>query len=334
VIVRRNPGRVNKIAFSKKRRDKEEMTPEGMTPLAAMENVVARRPGDYDLGFMRRWARFMGQKPKNPFWSSTIERLPWLTLYLPYGAKETTKRWKWFNRAEDALNGDFADNHFVVAYAGDHTGDYTQDYLDKCILKTGAEWAAVLRNEAVPCLKMAIETERLSKKERQGNESVLCLQPVFDKPAIDAWENCKNNMAGEPYDDYLLNITMLPNDKVSIAAPGIGRTLEWWHFQAIAIKGEGNDKGPSWGSLLEELGFSQVTLRSADCPPSHLDDVKDNVFTGGIGYTQKHLAAQGNNTVGGEAENLPSEGSGHAAAKAKRVKKLLATRARKKSRPQ
>ena len=155
-------------------------------------------------------------------------------------------------------------------------------------LQTGAEWATYL--EGVPAAleqqalvnqaKRAAEVSEVEKTDKKRAKKIasappaieklmLTLQPIFDlgfvQPASGALE------------DFL---TLLPQDLVTLPAPGQPIGMEWWHFQRSDLLGSGKARR-KWGDLLDDIGWMREPLLNT---PSSLLYLRP-----GIGYPASEL---------------------------------------------
>lgn len=123
--------------------------------------------------------------------------------------------------------------------------------------------------------KKAAEAAAAAKAKQLVTDWTVVVQPIFVKTPDAA------------------KLTFLPEDSVVLPPGSDGGHLEWWHYQHRSA-------GPTWGALLEECGYSLVTMTvplegnaGAEGTPVHL----------GLGYTQDEVASSPGAFNEGPVEN-------------------------------
>lgn len=258
------------------------------------KSVVARlKPARLEVAFVTDWAGTLaelvvvpgGAKPKpsacfKAKGSQLVVRLP-----PPELAADG-------DRVVAVLKGKLSSRRFVVASVGKETG---LDALLTAGALKGSELGAKLeaatkafqervnllrnppRDESVKDVKPGgkgkakpPKPQDLAKRDRTLFE--VTLQPLFEKGVVPSADRG--------------NVILQPGDVVQVAAPGIPRTLEWWHFQSLVARGD------PWAEQVKEIGFSEVILEGQEEPPERDGGDWDGR---GIGYTDPELAS----TAGG-----------------------------------
>ncbi len=235
------------------------------------------------------------KRGKSPSFSVTA---PQITVLLPTPGQRADA-----DRLLAKLRGDHKSHRFVLLKPGKETGladragttfpgsalaieiqkafDAFKDALDK-VKKAQEEQDAAAKQKAgkaapakpgkpaPPPPPKPTDLEKLVKRERSWFE--VTLQPFL-------------LTKGEPAAD-LANVPFLPTDDVQVPAPGIPRTLEWWHHQSKAAMGS------SWETLMSEIGFSNTLLLAPDTPPADYGRGGDERVDGrGLGYEPSEMSA-------------------------------------------
>jgi hypothetical protein len=261
---------------------------------------------DLDDDFMDKWEKLIAElpfaagspkpakrhKPSGPKSPCFTVDAPRVTLVLPTKATQPDA-----DRLLEKLKGDFGSKQFFVVSAGKSTGLAA---LAKTALQ-GSQLAAKL-DSAIKDFQKALAD---AQKGKEGTPSPAAAPPASANPA--ALERLVSRQrswfeisvqphfvkGSTPLGD-LSNVPFLPKDAVQVPAPGVPRTLEWWHFQSKFAAAK------PWMVLLEDVGFSKEVLLAAEVPSLDYGKAIDGR---GLGYTHPEMES----TRGGTTwETAPS----------------------------
>ncbi len=220
-----------------------------------------RSASDLDLARMRKWVKFLGSagRLKAPKGGLNVRAdVPRITLRLALPGFDGDLR-----AALALLEGEVADTPLALIES-------------PTVLGVGdAPKSVRLAREWVSELKVSLETLRAASSAnpstpRTNRERCWVFHPLFERDAPSA-----GTVKGIPL--------FLPAENVEFPTPGVGRCLEWWHFQSLAAN------VGTWGSMLESLGLSPVVLgASAERPP--VTDKRGAVNHFGVGYVPTDLS--------------------------------------------
>ncbi len=248
--------------------------------------TVERRPAEVDYPFMEAWAAATAE-PTKPF-----GRPPRAATELAFRLSPTEET----KQKLEQLLGKFDDKRFERVYVGE-----VLDAPSLPTIATGAEWKAAIaaevdaliaRKKADDDADAAAEQAEAAprgaddrppprrgrapkKKPRKAKPKrtydwTLVLRPIFDVS--------ETSLDGTPFE---IPLTFLFADKVELPTPGIGRALEWWHFET-----EYANNVP-WGRMLEDIGHSRAILAAPNVPPS--SDPDDDMAGYGCGFDSDDL---------------------------------------------
>lgn len=206
------------------------------------EKEIHLRLDDIALEFMASWCNSVSKGAavarSAPGFSATIELAP-----REEGKKRRAAIHAFFDRTEFASRSFFRlPTSGIQTLAGVKLPD----------VATGAEWGKLLSENG---------PERTIPSTQKGREDwCIVLQPVFQKnpPA------------------RLEDVAFLAEDFVEMPAPGVGRALEWWHYETR----EANET--NWSDMLASIGYSRDYLVAPREPPR--EDVPFGPHGRGLGF--------------------------------------------------
>jgi hypothetical protein len=249
---------------------------------------IVRTLDQIDVPFMKEWVRMLRTLGKGPLASKGVNLAA--TLTVPPDKNAALR--------ELLSGGPFSSKRFRLIQAGTlldlapsqepETGAALLERVEAAItqfyeksLEKERE-AAQAKAEEEQALPKGKKRSRLQGPQSQGMKATgkqkstaqwtLILQPIFDlamdAPAVTA--DPASPTALEP-------LAFLEKDEVEMPTPGVGRALEWWHFEAKVA-----NFGTPWGKLLEDIGYSREVLGAPDKPPEL--DAPRSLCTPGLGY--------------------------------------------------
>ncbi|WP_224362946.1 hypothetical protein [Hyalangium versicolor] len=262
------------------------------------DRELTRTLDQIDVPFMKAWVRQLHSLGRGPLAARGGNLAA--TLAVPTESNSALR---------SLLTGTFSSKYFRLIHAGTlldlklsaqpETGADLMARIETAINEFDKQSTEKTREEAEARARADEEASTSPKKKGRRHASkadgvtvkskpkstvqwTLLIQPIFDLVLSDA----------EP-------LAFIDKDSVEMPTPGVGRALEWWHFEAAVA-----NFGTKWGRLLEDIGYSREVLAAPEKPPEL--DAARSISISGLGYSpgEDLDSCKGGGGGGKKPENL------------------------------